>query len=78
WLANSATMSHIANERTAFMEYEPLQHTSMIGVGGTKVPIKGRGTVELESRLNGKTYLLQLESVLHILSNKNNLLSLGR
>ena len=77
WFANSAMTSHIANECIAFVECEPLHHTSVIGVGGTRVPISGQGMVELESHIGDKVNLLQLRGILHILTNKNNLLSLG-
>ncbi|KAF8055684.1 hypothetical protein FPV67DRAFT_1355510, partial [Lyophyllum atratum] len=37
-----------------------------------------RGTVELESYIDGTTYILKLQNVLHIPDNRNNLMSLGR
>ena len=40
--------------------------------------IKGRGTVELVSKYMGQMYTLTLNDILHIPSNKNNLILLGR
>jgi gag-polypeptide of LTR copia-type/GAG-pre-integrase domain len=78
WLADSATTSHVVNKREIFTEYTPLSHASVAGVGNTKVSAEGRGTVLLEARCDGHKYNLRLEHVLHIPSNRNNLLSLGR
>ncbi len=47
-------------------------------VGGTKVVVEGRGTVDLISKCEGRTHALQLQHVLHIPTNKNNLISLGK
>jgi hypothetical protein len=47
------------------------------GVGDVTTLSKGRGTVELESNINGHTYILQLEDVSYIPSNNQNLISLG-
>jgi hypothetical protein len=78
WLADSATTSHIANNRGIFKTYEATSNASVMGVGGLCTEIKGGGTVELESKYMGQTYVLQLANVLHIPSNRNNLISLGR
>jgi hypothetical protein len=73
-----ATTSHIANNRGIFKTYEATSNASVMGVGGPCTDIKGRGTVELESKYMGQTYVLQLVDVLHIPSNRNNLILLGR
>jgi transposase InsO family protein len=78
WLADSATTSHVANQRETFTTYRPQSSASVAGVGGTMVVVEGRGTVELESECGGTKYILELHDVLHIPTNKNNLLSLGR
>ena len=78
WLADSVMTSHVANERTAFVAYECMMAASVAGVGNTRVPIEGHRTVELISECNSHKILLHLEHVLHILANKNNLISLGR
>ena len=78
WLADSATTSHITNQRSAFTTFQPLTNISVRGVGDVTTKAKGCGTVELESECNGVTYLLKLEDVLYIPTNRNNLISLGR
>jgi GAG-pre-integrase domain len=78
WLADSATTSHVSNQRNAFISYQPLRKTSVAGVGNMKASAEGRGTVELESQCDGHKYVLRLENVLYVPSNRNNLISLGR
>lgn len=78
WLADSATTSHICNDRQAFINYSPDGEGTVIGVGNIKTAIQGRGTVQLYSECEGITYSLTMENVLHIPKNKNNLISLGR
>ena len=78
WLADSAASTHICTERDAFINYMPLETTSIQGVGGIRTPAQGRGSVKLESEINGCTYTLKLQNVLHIPNNPHNLLSLGK
>lgn len=78
WLADCATTSHICNDRESFKTYQPENDTTVAGVGNVKTNVKGRGTVELISTYNGHAYSMKLTNVLHIPSNRNNLLSLGR
>ena len=78
WLADSATTSHVANNRKIFTTYEETPNAFVTGVGGLRTVIKGRGTIDLESEYGGQQYVLRLTDVLHIPSNRNNLLSLGR
>ncbi len=78
WLADSATTTHVVNRREIFTNYEPLRGVTVTGVGGTKVVVEGRGTVDLVSKCEGRTHALRLQHVLHIPTNKNNLISLGK
>ena len=78
WVADSATTSHICNAREAFSEYTPATDVTVAGVGNAKMTIAGRGTVKVTSRCEGREHILRLENVLHIPSNRNNLLALGR
>jgi len=78
WLADSATTSHICNRKDAFVSYQPLTGKTVAGVGNNQANAEGRGTIELESIYNDYKYLLKLENVLYIPSNRNNLISLGR
>ena len=70
------TTLHVANQCKAFSEYELLSNMSVAGVGRSCTPVAGHGTILLEAMCNGHRVNLQLEQVLHILSNRNNLLSL--
>ena len=78
WFGDSATSCHVTNRRDIFVTYEKLQNTSMIGVGKLRTKAEGRGTVELESQHNDKKYILKLQNVLYIPTNRNNLISLGK
>ena len=78
WFADSATTSHICNQKEAFVSYQPVTGRTVAGVGNNQAIVEGRGKIELESIYNDYKYLLRLENVLHIPSNRNNLISLGR
>ena len=78
WFSGSATSSHVTNNRDIFISYQPLLNTSVIGVGRNKAKVEGKGTIEIQSQYKGHTYKLKLQNVLHIPTNRNNLLSLGR
>jgi hypothetical protein len=78
WLADSATTSHVSNSLEAFTSFQPLQKARITGVGNTSTHAEGRGTVELESQMDGQRFIIKLLDVLYIPSNKQNLFSLGR
>ena len=78
WLANSATISHVSNAHEMFTNFQLLQKAAVTGVGNTSVQAEGEGTIELESEINGQKFIIKLNDVLYIPSNKQNLLSLGR
>ena len=78
WLGDSATTSHVCNQRNAFKTFQPLIDTTVSGVGNVKAEAKGQGTVELKSTINGQKYVLELKNVLYIPTNRNNLISLGK
>jgi len=78
WLADSATTSHVTNQRDAFIDFTPLTNKLVIGVGNNKAQAIGRGTVELESKCNDRKFIIKLEDVLYIPDTPNSLISLGR
>jgi hypothetical protein len=78
WLGDSATTSHVSNRREAFTTFQPLPGITVSGVGDIKTEARGRGTVELKSTYNSRDYILKLKNVLYILTNRNNLISLGK
>jgi hypothetical protein len=75
---DSATTSHITNSRQSFTTFRSIDKMTVSGVGNVTTLAEGRGTVELESNIDGHTYILQLKDVLYIPSNNQNLISLGR
>ena len=54
-----------------------MQKAAVIGVGNISTQAEGRGIVELESEMNGQKYIVKLNDVLYIPSNKQNLFLLG-
>jgi len=77
WLADSATSSHISNKREAYQCFTPL-HTHVKGVGNVLVPVEGKGSVELKSRVKEKNIMIVLPNVLYVPSAPNSLVSLTR
>jgi hypothetical protein len=78
WYADSATSTHVTNKRDIFTTFEPLKNTNVVGVGRNKTKAEGRGNIELRAQYGNNTYILKLQNVLYIPTNRNNLLSLGR
>ena len=77
WLADSATSLHILNKREAYWCFTSL-HTHVKGVGNVLVPVEGKGSVELKSRVNDKRIMIVLPNVLYVPSVPNSLVSLTR
>jgi hypothetical protein len=77
WLADTATTLHVTNSWDAFATFHTIERTAVTGVGSVKAQDQGRGIVYLKSTMNGQTYILKLEDVLYIPTNKHNLISLG-
>ena len=78
WLADTAATSHITHRCDMFITYETILEVPISGVGGLRMCAIRRGRVNLRSKCDGKTYILELYDVLHVPGNRNNLLSLGR
>ena len=78
WFRDSATSSHVTNRQDIFLTYQPLRNTSIIGIGKLTAKVEGKGTIKLKSQYNNKTYILKQHNVLHIPSNKNDLIILGK
>ncbi len=77
WVADTATTSHVTNMRDAFFTFESLTKP-VSGVGNAMTCAEGKGSIRLESEVDGTKYQLRLDDVLYIPSNPYNLLSLGR
>ena len=77
WLADSATSSHICNNKNVFVQFT-LVHTHVKGVGGVFVSAEGQGTVHLISHINNNKIQIVLSNVLYVPSAPNNLFSVMR
>ena len=77
WLADSAMTSHVSNTHEMFTNFQLLQKAAVIGVGNISMQAEGWGIVKLESKMNGLKYIVKLNDVLYIPSNKQNLFLLG-
>ena len=66
WLADMATTFHITHQREAFIDYAPMENSSVTGVGSKEALISGHRTVELNSTCNGTEYILHLKNVFHV------------
>jgi hypothetical protein len=66
----------MTNQCEAFKTYYPANGATVAGVGNSKTKIAGCGTILLESHYKGQTFILKLEDVLHIPTNRNTLFSL--
>ena len=77
WLADSATSSHICNNKNVFVQFTPL-HTHVKGVGGVFVSAEGQGTMHLMSCVNENKIQIMLSNVLYVPSAPNNLFSVMR
>ena len=78
WLADSATTSHVSNTCEMFTNFQLLQKAAVIGVGNISTQAEGQGIVELDSKMNRQKYIVKLNDVLYIPSNKQNLFLRGR
>ncbi len=76
WFADTATTSHITNMQNALVNFKPLMKP-INGVGNATTLAKGKGTIEIETQIEQKKFLLMLENVLYIPLNPHNLLFLG-
>jgi hypothetical protein len=78
WLADSGCTVHIANKREVFSDYTPLEGETINGLGDNSVKAHGRGTVMLESIINGEWQTVSLHNTLYAPTATNNLLSITR
>ena len=78
WLADTVTTSDVSKCLEAFTSFKPLKDAKVTGVRNTFAQAEGRGTIKLESQVDGQKFVIELNDVLYIPSNKQNLFSLGR
>ena len=78
WVLDSATTSHICNNRNAFTGYTKLGNTTVQGLGEVPAQAKGQGSVTIEFTMEGKIIQHKLKDVIHIPEAPNSLLSISR
>jgi hypothetical protein len=76
WLADSACTSHIAQDRDIFIDYTLTPGHQISGFG--KTPGLGRGTIQLQTTVEGKTLKITLKNVVHTPDAPFNLISISR
>src|ERR1700678_2383037 len=76
WLSDSACTSHIARNKSHFITYTATPGHQISGFGN--VPGLGRGTIRLESTVNGKSHTITLKDVVHAPDAPFNLISISR
>lgn len=75
WFLDSATTSHICNQRDAFIDYHPLTNSTIDGIGPTPATASGRGSIKVNFSVDGKIITHHLSNVLHVPNASNCLLS---
>jgi hypothetical protein len=78
WLADSGCTVHIANKWEQFSDYTPLKGETINRLGDNSVKAHGRGTITLESFVNGERQTVSLHNTLYAPTAANNLLSITR
>ena len=76
WLADLACTSHIVKDQNLFITYKSTPGHNVKGFG--KVPGLGRGSIKLESTVEGKTMVTMLHDVVHVPNAPFNLISISR
>src|SRR6202790_5744417 len=76
WVAVSGCTSHIAWDRDIFIDYALTPGHQISGFG--KTPGLGRGTIQLEATVEGKTSKITLKNVVHAPDAPFNLISISR
>ena len=78
WVLDSATTSHISNNRRTFIDYQVLTNATVKGIGKEPASAAGRGTVMIEFNVDGKKFQHRMRDVLHVPEAPNCLLSVAR
>ena len=51
--------------KLSFTSFKPLKDAKVTGVGNTFAQAKGRGTIKLESQVDGQKFVIELNDVLY-------------
>jgi len=80
WLLDSGASSHFCfdlNDFIKYQKYKPHKRTPVTTAAHT-IYVKGKGTVLLKHKVDGKTVRMHLEHILHMLEITIRLLSMGQ
>jgi hypothetical protein len=75
---DSATMSHLTNTRSGFMDYKSIESLPIYGVGKSNIWAYGRGSVEAIRLVKGKPKDFHLKNTLFAPDAVDNLLFIGQ
>ena len=78
WLADTGSTNHICITHDLFLTYKAMHNSTVLGVGGNHIAIKGCGTIYLTTCHGETRTTLKLKHINYILTNKYNILSIGR
>ena len=78
WVLDSATTSHISNNRHTFTNFHALTNSTVKGIGKEPASATGRGTIEMTFNVEGKEIRHCMKDVLHVPEAPNCLLSVSR
>ncbi|KAG2006925.1 hypothetical protein CC2G_015317 [Coprinopsis cinerea AmutBmut pab1-1] len=78
WYLDSGTTSYICTNRDAFIDFIPLQNTTVQGIGPESAIVEGSGSIILNFRTDGTITPHLIRDVLFVPSAPNCLLSLSR
>ena len=76
WMADSASTTHVAQDRGIFHDWTPTPGARLHGIG--EAPVIGRGTVWLEMVVDGKPSSIMLTDVCCVPTAPHNLISISR
>ena len=77
WLADSATTTHIARNKSDFIDYSEVTSEIEGIMPGATLRIKGTGIVTLKFKVINKIYAITLKDIKHALEAPKSILSIG-
>ena len=78
WVLDSATTSHISNDKRTFIDYQTLTNSTVKGIGKEPASAAGRGTIAMEFDVEGKKIQHRMKDVIYVPEAPNCLLSVSR
>ena len=78
WYIDSGTTQHMTSQRDWFENYKEVSTTPVRLADGRRIPVKGKGTINISIKVGGEIKENYLKEVLHIPDLKGNLFSVNR